>query len=312
MMKNRKTICCVVLALLCGVAAVVYFCGSDSPKPVVKKVEKQTRRVNKNKRSTAAKSVRSDKSFVIPVKGRPGAYRIELPKDEESLLTDAYRKLLEELRAVADPLDRQRLLALVRRMQDSDEWPDGIPSILHMAAIEALEELGADGAAELSGYLESGDAEVREEAMDAIVDAVDDETMSDMEKSEMIKQFARFLKDDDALDSLFDIIDMDMRNSVQADTIKDVLENGTPEARKKLLEETIPEVIDVEDALGPEEAKVAVDEWLKENPDDEDDAEEYAGTPEDADDKEGDEEDTVEDADEEEKVGLPDQMNVKK
>ncbi len=290
MMKNGKMVLILALALICGAGAVVFFSSPSGEEETTPKIELKEKKIRPAKRKSRP---RRETSFVKPIKGREGSYRIELPKDEEESLTEAYKRLLEELRRVADPLDKTRLLALVRRIQDSDEWPDGIPLILHTAAIEALSELGADGAAELSGYLASSEVEVREEAMDAIIDSVDSDSMSDYEKSEMIKQFARVLTDGDALESLFDIIDMDMRNSVQADTMRDILEHGTPEAKKKLMEETLPEIIDNEDVTDIEQAKTAVDEWLSQNPDDEDDEETYKGTEEDADDKEGDEEDTV-------------------
>lgn len=290
MMKNRFLTGVAVAALLCGVAALVYFTGPS----VDEVVESPTPKVSTTQKPSAVKSPKRtsknrDKELLVPVKGAPGSYKIELPKDEEASLTDAYRKLLNELRNVTDPLDRKKLLELVQRMQKSDEWPDGIPSILHMAAIEALSEMGADGASELAGYLESGDADVREEAMDAIVDSVDDDTLSDREKAEMIKNFSRYVNDPDALESMFDIIDMDMRNSVQYETLVDILKNGTPAAKDRLMKETIPEVIDLEDDLqSPQDALQKLDEWVKENPDDEDDDETYAGTPKDPDDDDDD------------------------
>ena len=290
-MKSKVLIGAVLAALLGG-ASFFFFSSpaGDETKPTRSSLTSKKKHV----RQPMKKKTR-ETSMVIPVKGREAAYKVNLEKDEEGKLTDAYRKLLAELRDVLDPLDKKRLLVLVKRMQSSDEWPDGIPSILHMAAIEALGELGSDGAAELAGYLGSGDEDVREEAMDAIIDSVDDDTLSDREKSEMIKVFAQTLTDGDALESLFDIIDMDMRNSVQIDTIRDVLENGTAEAKRKILEETLPEVIDREDAISMEEAEQAMENWLAENPDEADDDETFAGTKDDADDKEGDEEDVVQD-----------------
>ncbi len=290
MMKRRILFSIGFGALLCGVAALVYFTGpsvEDVEKP--NKPAKVTQGGKKPPKVNRRPPTREHELLVkVGNKNEEKAFRVELPKDEEANLTDAYKKLLQELRDVIDPLDRKKLLALVHRMQSSEEWPDGIPSILHEAAIEALSELGADGASELAGYLESGDADVREDAMDAIIESVDDDALSDREKSEMIKSFARCINDADALESLFDIIDMDMRNSVQIDTMKVVLVTGTSAAKQKILEETLPEVIDSEDPIKLEDANRLMDEWFAENPDGEDDETDYAGTPKDDDDEDDD------------------------
>ncbi|MDO5317104.1 MAG: hypothetical protein Q4G65_00615 [bacterium] len=282
-MSKKTKIYALLVVLFCGIAGVVYF--SMAPKPAGTG-KKSVRQVQGDRRKTVKKTSQNRKrEFVTRIKNKEGSFKIEIPKDDEEKLSAAYKALLQALRDAMDPLDKDKIRALVKSMQNSNEWPDGIPSVLHMAAIEALSELGSDGVDQLAGYLASGDPEVREEAMDEIVESVDDETLSDLEKSEMIKAFSRYVRDSDALESLFDIVDNDMRNSVQYDTLVAVLENGTSEAKQKLLAESLPDIIDSEDAFQSiEEAKKALDEWVAENPDDPDDEEDFSGTPKDPDD----------------------------
>lgn len=197
--------------------------------------------------------------------------RVAVPDDE---LAEKYVKFLDQIQAAVDAEDLARLLEVISRLQASEEWPDGIPSALHMAAIEALSDFGLEAVPKLAGYLQSGDEEVRQEALDALEESVDDDEKSDYEKAEMIKLLANSIEDADFLESLFDLLDGDFRNSVQRDVMLSVLQNGTPEAKKVMLEENLPGLIDNEDITTVDEAIKAVNEWYQLHPDEE------LGTPE--------------------------------
>ena len=58
--------------------------------------------------------------------------------DDESQLNEEQRKANEAIRDALADNDKPRVLKLVQKMQSSDEWPDGIPKSIKMAAIEAL------------------------------------------------------------------------------------------------------------------------------------------------------------------------------
>ena len=69
-----------------------------------------------------------------------------------------------------------------------------------------------------------------------------------------------------------------MRNSVAVATYKEILKSGTEEAKQRVWES-------VEDFTGEEITTVEqLDEWLKQNPDDEDDDDLYGPAPIDDDD----------------------------
>lgn len=205
---------------------------------------------------------------------RPDFFNIDL--EEEKKLTQMQRELLKELRALSDAEDRKGLYALIARMQKSNEWPDGIPSCLHEAAIDALRWIGSDAIPELFGYLGVADPEIHEEAVDALEEMLSDPDRSDFERSQMLKSSLTYLNtvsDTDMLDDLFSDI-MEMRNSVKADTIIYLLENGSDTVRNALTD-TIELVTGEDDYNSVAKMK----EWAAdpENRDDPDDDEFYGG-----------------------------------
>ena len=58
--------------------------------------------------------------------------------DDEANLNAEQRKMIEAIRAALDENDRKKVLALVQKLQTSDDWPDGIPKSIKMASIKAL------------------------------------------------------------------------------------------------------------------------------------------------------------------------------
>lgn len=156
-------------------------------------------------------------------------------EDEEVAMTPAYKALLDEVRAAIDAEDRKRLIKVVQQMQDSDEWPDGIPASLCMAAVEALRWFGASVAPELVGYLGSSDPDVVESATEAMMDALSDFSISDHERSTLLLGFVKVVDDADTLDSM--IMELDnMRPTVRAKTGMAIFEGGNKAASDALLE----------------------------------------------------------------------------
>ena len=174
----------------------------------------------------------------------PGDHRPEFrekPKltdameDEEVTMTPAYKALLDEVRAALDTEDRKRLIKVVQKMQDADEWPDGLPTSLNMAAVEALRWFGASVAPELVGYLGSSNSEVVDSATEAMMDAISDFSLSDTERSSLLLGFVKVVSDADTLDSM--VMELDnMRPTVRAKTGMAIFESGNKAASDALLE----------------------------------------------------------------------------
>ena len=278
--KDKKTIIAVVLSAvaLLGIGVAILMPKAEDKKAPVQ-MEADRKEPSKAQVKNGAQKKKTQRQRRI-VPGAPGSARhalFELNREEEALLTAAQKALLEELRALSDAEDRKGLFKLIARMQSSDEWPDGIPSILHEEAIEALSWIGSEALPELVGYLGCGDDSVREEAMDALQDMLSDPDKSDRERSEMLKKALPYLNtiaDLDALDDIFGDI-MEMRNSVQADTLVYLLENGSENVREAL-KDTIEMVTGEEDSNSVEKIK----EWAaqEENQDDPDDDDYYGAT----------------------------------
>lgn len=188
--------------------------------------------------------------------------------EEEKKLTDEQRRIIEEIRAALAADDFKTLMRLVRKMQASDEWPDGIPKAVKLAAIDALGWFGGNCLPELVGFLADADRDVIDATTDAWEDAIA-ECESDREVSAQVKFAATLVTNSESMDSILSEIS-NMRNSVAIDTIKAVLDKGNDVAKKQ-----VQEIID--DFTGTEGMKTAeeLDKWLEEHPDDPDDEEMY-------------------------------------
>ena len=156
-------------------------------------------------------------------------------------------------------------MALVQKLQASDEWPDGIPKSIKMAAIEALGWFGASCLPELAGFVGDSDPEVVESATDKYSEMLSDPELSDYERSEILIAASKIIDDPDAMDSmLFEL--NNMRHSVAVKTIQTVWKEGN-DATKQVLPDNIEFYTGEDDIDSP----AKLDDWLKQNPDDEDD-----------------------------------------
>ena len=168
-------------------------------------------------------------------------------EDDEVLTSPQFRALLAEIRAAYDANSRHRIVNVVRRMQQSSEWPDGIPSSLHKAAINALMWFGGSVAPELLGYLGASDAEVVSDATDAIMDAISDFSISDHERSALMLGCVKMIKDADTLDTM--IMELgNMRPTVRAKTGIGIANSGNTVA-VEVLGENLEFYFDDFDAL---------------------------------------------------------------
>lgn len=267
-------------ALTAVVLVVLVFPNSNVPvddkdaKTLKSVVSKKDQVKTKNNRKTRS-SRKADRVKTTPVKvERP---KFEIPSVEEEKLTALQQKLLEEIRAALREDDYKTLMRLVRKMQSSDEWPDGIPNSIKKAALEALGWYGSKCLPEIVPFLADSNPEIVADAVDQWEDAIA-ECDSDREVSEQVKLASRVVVDADSVESIL-VEAQNMRHSVAVETFKDVLVNGNEQAKAKVLEQ----IADFTDDATITTAE-QLDAWLKDHPDDPGDEEMYGGIDENADD----------------------------
>lgn len=277
-MKSLKVILLVGGAAVLAVAAKVAFFSNGEPVQKVdapKTVSGKPRAGDDAKVKNRPHGRKNRIETVEPVKREHPTFAIE--QSDEAALTELQRKLLEEIRAALREDDYKTLMRLVRKMQASDEWPDGIPNSIKLAALEALGWYGSKCLPEVVPFLADSNPEIVSAAVSQWEDAIA-ECDSDREIAEQVKLAARVVTDEDSLESILVEV-MNMRHSVAVETLKDVLANGNEQAYNKVLEQ-IADFTDDKTITTAEQ----LDAWLQEHPDDPGDEEMYGGISDDGDD----------------------------
>ena len=281
-MKNRKlTISLISLIGLLGALSFLFFnfassdpLGNEMPdkKQTVEKKGKAGTRKAKLRSSRKTGRITTHEGVTGTRAGVREKPRFELDEDDESKLNDEQRKTINAIRLALDNDDRKTVLQLVQTLQKSEEWPDGIPKSIKMAAIEALGWFGSSCLPELAGFLADADSEVVEAAIERFEEMLSDIDLSDRERSKILVQASKVIDDSDAMDSMLSELN-NMRHSVAIETIKQLMAEGGA-ATKSILTEAIEFYTGEEGLDTPEK----LDKWLKENPDDEDDEEFYGAS----------------------------------
>lgn len=271
-MKNWKVILLVAIAALTGVSAYLTF-GLKSEEEVkdtvvVTNVKRSAEAVRKkkNKKNRWGKNREVKVAGLNAKKEKP---TFVLDDDDEANLNEEQRKTITAIREALAGNDKTRVLKLVQELQASDEWPDGIPKSIKMAAIEALGWFGVACLPEIAGFLADGDPEVVQSATDKYEEALSDPELSDRERAKILIEAGKIIDDPEAMDSmLFSLIEM--RHSVAVATMKALMAEGN-DATQQVLPDNIEFITGEESMDSPEK----LDKWLAENPDDEDDEEFY-------------------------------------
>ena len=204
--------------------------------------------------------------------------------DERSERLSAMEKeLMKALQKAIDSDDFDAVVAAIAQMKkhamekeqaaggrkNGASWLSHLPASMKQAAINALSWFGSDAILELMDFMMDSDADIAQDATTQFELAMQDATLADYERAEVIKRVCSAITDTDTLDWLL-ITATDARHSVGVDTIIYIAENGTPEAKAML-----PEYIELftgEDGIQtPSDLK----KWLDENPDDPDDEDFY-------------------------------------
>lgn len=268
MANNTKIIMVAGAALLAVgiIGATIFTLKSESPAPngVSERQshkKKHNIRIRKNRKG-AERHIQTPKSL-----GREKPNLLE-DLDDEAKLTAAELALLNELQEGVDRESFRDVVKTVEKIQKMirEKGFDGVPVALRAEAVEALGWFTPDSLAELLGFMADTDPDVLDDVMTKFEDAIDDAELGDRALSEILKSVAKVLDNEEALDALFMGIESDMRNSVAVATYKEILKTGSDAAKSRVWES-------IEDFTGEDDIKTVeqLDEWLKENPDDEDD-----------------------------------------
>ena len=270
-MKNLKVILILVgVAVLSAASVVVFFSGGK-----VSRDKAESLRISRTIRDGAKERKTADKrknrnAKAVPVENKVERSRptFQIEKKDDEALSAAQRALLEEIRAALREDDYKKLMKLVRKMQSSDEWPDGIPNSIKKAALEALGWYGSKCLPEIVPFLADSNPEIVADAVSRWEDAIA-ECDSDREVAAQVKLASRVVADRDSVESIL-VETMNMRHSVAVETFKDVLANGNEQAKAKVLEQISDYTDDTTITTGEQ-----LDAWLKEHPDDPGDEEMY-------------------------------------
>lgn len=282
MNSNVKMALIVVAALALGAGSMWVFMGGGANEAKDPGKTLVSRRVKEKKPAAKTGSLRSKKKGATATKVAISNQKrlkpsFALGDEEEKKLTDEQRRIIEEIRAALAADDFKTLMRLVREMQASKEWPDGIPKAVKLAAVDALGWFGGNCLPELVGFLADADRDVISATVDAWEDAIA-ECEGDKEVAEQVKFASKVVADSESMDSILSEIS-NMRHSVGIETIKEVLKSGNETAKSQ-----IQDIIDDftgEKGLATEQQ---LDEWLEKNPDDPGDEEMYGKMSDDDDD----------------------------
>ena len=194
--------------------------------------------------------------------------------DEERELTKSESEILAEIRAALDAEDLARLRKVIAKFQlpvSAGGLGGKVHAELRKEAVVALRWFSPKSILDLLPYVVDMNDEVVEETYSGIEEALDDNDIGDAERAKILVSLLQVIEDADRIDTLLFALN-NMRNSVKAGAILEILNGGTATAKTVMNEQIgLYTDADVEDAAG-------VEKWIKENPDDEDDQETYGGS----------------------------------
>lgn len=271
----------VIVVCIIGIVAAIALAPSDKkPASTREKTEVKGKGVERGKKPRKKAKKRGgrtrEEANASKVSEERQKTTFDIDPDDEAVLNEEQRKMIEAIRAALDADDGGRVLKQVQLLQKSKEWPDGIPKSIKKAAIEALAWVGSSSLPELAGFLADADPEIVEMTVEKYEEMLSDVDLSDYELSVILVQAAKVINDAEAMDSMLFELNR-MRHSVAVDTIKQLMKVGT-EATLSVLPANI-EFYTCEEGL---DSAAKLDKWLEENPDDEGDEEFYGGSNNDA------------------------------
>lgn len=275
----KKTLAVGSTVLMALVIGFLSFCGgAEADVGTHAAARKQgTQRGKTAKKARFAKQQRISEDRISSSRvaaAKAAAAREEDDEDEELSLTQLQRAIMAELQQALDDENLagvRKAIAKFPRSQDAAKGEVEVPRYMREQAIEALKWFGAKAAEDMLDFALDSDDSLADEGWDGFVEALSDPDMSDFARAELVKASLKTLTDADKVEEMLDQL-FQMRNSVKADTILDILQNGTKPAQEKLIE-------DLGAHLDGEEISTMddVQRWKLQNPDEPEDGEIYGG-----------------------------------
>lgn len=273
-MNKKNTLTGIAVAVLVAAAtgAAIWLGGSKGGEEPAKKTFSAKKKTPAKAATAKRSAVRASriKSFSNAA-AKPD---IKLADEEYDSLSDEMKKLIDSLQDALDREDRKSVSKLTEQIlvTQRKNGVDAVPPYVRAKAVEAISWFLPETLADLIAFMADSDPEVLEDVMDKFSEAIDDPDLGDRELSSILKSVAKVINDEDAIESLLLSVESDMRNSVAVDTYLELWETGTDAVKAKIAESVV-DFTGEDEIDSPDKLK----EWLKENPDDEDDEEFYAG-----------------------------------
>ena len=203
---------------------------------------------------------------------------IEIPDDEFAEMDEIEKRIIHLLREALDNNDLafvKQAVALMKQKGSDDagkgkrHWSAHVHASLKQAAVDALGWFGSSALEDMTDFIMDEDPDIAQSAIDQFELAMQDPTLADYDRADVIKMIAQTLDDADTLDWMF-MEALNARHSVGADTLAYIARNGTTKAK-----EMLPEYIEM--FTGEENITTVsqLENWLAENPDEPDDEEFY-------------------------------------
>lgn len=280
---NGKKMTIVSVAALAGLGVVALLSswfGKSSPR----RDEGETL-VVRTERSAPKKAVvakaggeRPRSAWIDERKEKPS---MTLEGDEFDGLSEEMKELMVSLQDALDREDRHTVSKLAEKILEiqREKGESAVPVTVREHVVDAIGWFLPETLSDLVGFMADSDPDVLDEVMSQFEESLDSSVLGDRELSAIVKTMSKVIKDDDALDALFFCVESDMRNSIVVDTYLDMLANATDECKARIWSS-------VEDFTGEDgiDTPDKLKQWLKENPDDEDD-EDFYSVEKDADDE---------------------------
>ena len=249
--------CVAAVAVVAAVAAWLAFRGGDEPAPMpeapVRAIPGEKPSVDAPKPSRGRKNAGAIKRVRKAPEQRPNQVDMdEFPDEAELNASD--RALVKEIRVAVEKKDEKAVLAFAKRAAKSGN------ADVRSGMVSALQWYGRNAMPELLTFMADRDDDVRGEALDAWIDALQ-EIESPTAKRDLLLSSMSAITDEDALEGMMTELS-ELPNSYQIDILVTLIEKGNSIAAK-LAREEYEFLTDVEYTT-----RAAAEKWLAENPDD--------------------------------------------
>lgn len=195
--------------------------------------------------------------------------RVVQTLSDDELMDKVVKELLTALEEARNEKNTDRLLDIVaklRRLNYGDlsrvgGSSHGGSSATKRRILEALKELGAAGLADVIDLVNDEDPSIAQSATKLIFDSLQDISLGDYNRADIVVSAAEEMTDSDSLNRLFQQFQR-MRHSVGVEALTSISHTGTTEAKAKLAQAISTYTRD----LSITEAS-QLTQWLADNPD---------------------------------------------